>query len=315
MSGTVGPRSPRDPGSVASHDWEQWTSPARLVVTDADRLDEAVATAGAVLADIDRAASRFRPDSELVTLRRDADGGVQLSEVLTDLVAEALLAAELSAGAVDPTVGSALAEIGYDRDIRLVVSDRTPLRAVVRRVPGWRTLRLEGNRLFRPEGVRLDLGATAKAVAADRIAALVHDRLGTGVLISLGGDIATAGPTPAGGWQVSVQDTPQEPEARIALAPGTAIATSSTVRRTWRRGGVTYHHIVDPSTSQPAARHLGSVSVVAATCAEANTISTATLVKNADGAAWVAATGRAARLVDLDGRVQVLNGWPEERAA
>ena len=44
-----------------------------------------------------------------------------------------------------------------------------------------------------PAGTQLDLGATAKAVAADRCARLVHDALGTGVLVSLGGDIATAG--------------------------------------------------------------------------------------------------------------------------
>jgi thiamine biosynthesis lipoprotein len=282
-------------------DWEQWTSPARLVVTDPSRLGEAVALAKAHLAQVDRAASRFRPDSELVTLRRDADRGVLVSDLLADLLREALLAAELSGG--------------YDRDIRLVQHDDAPLRAVVRRVPGWRSLRLEGNRLFCPAGVRLDLGATAKAVAADRIAAQVAAELGTGVLVSLGGDIATAGIAPTGGWQVAVQDVPADPEARISLAAGTALATSSTVRRSWQRDGVRYHHVVDPETSQSADPVWRSVSVVGVSCVEANTISTAALVKGRAALDWVAHTGASARLVGADGDVVVLNGWPEERAA
>nr|WP_254900771.1 FAD:protein FMN transferase [Rhodococcus sp. 1168] len=50
-----------------------------------------------------------------------------------------------------------------------------------------------------PVGVILDLGATAKALAADRCAELVASTLGCGVLISLGGDISTSGPAPEGG--------------------------------------------------------------------------------------------------------------------
>ena len=68
-------------------------------------------------------------------------------------------------------------------------------------VPGWREVHLEGRLLTMPEGVQLDLGATAKAWAADRSAARIAERLGCGVLVSLGGDIAVAGPPPetAGG--------------------------------------------------------------------------------------------------------------------
>ena len=111
--------------------------------------------------------------------------------------------------------------------------------ARVRRTPGWRVVELTGTRLRLPAGVELDLGATAKAVAADRCAGAVADALGVGVLVSLGGDIATAGPGPPGGWQVLVQDTPTDPAAHLGLLGGTAVATSSSVRRTWRRGAET----------------------------------------------------------------------------
>ena len=66
----------------------------------------------------------------------------------------------------------------------------------------------EGDLLTVPEGVLLDLGATAKAVAADLAADVVASRTGSGVLVELGGDIATRGAHPAGGWQILVDDGP-----------------------------------------------------------------------------------------------------------
>ena len=66
-------------------------------------------------------------------------------------------------------------------------------------MPGWREVRLDGQSLTMPAGVQLDLGATAKAWAADRSAARIAQQLGGGVLVSLGGDIAVAGPPPAAG--------------------------------------------------------------------------------------------------------------------
>ena len=193
---------------TTARDWELWSTACRLVVTDASALEQATALVDEELARIEDACSRFRDDSELMTLVRDEDGSARLSPVLADLVRVALDAARETDGAVDPTIGSALVGLGYDRDIRQVRRTGAPV-TVVRRPAGWRALPLEGRRLTMPAGTQLDLGATAKAVASDRCAQLVHERLGTGVLVSLGGDIATAGTTPDGGWQVTVQDLPE----------------------------------------------------------------------------------------------------------
>ena len=296
---------------VATHEWDLWSTRARLVVTDQASLDEALGLVRDLLDRVELAASRFRPDSEIETLAPGPDGTVVVSPMLADLLAEALEAARTTDGTVDPTVGSALAAIGYDRDIRLV-EDGGTLRAVVRPVPGWRRLRLDGRRLTLPAGVRLDLGASAKAVAADRCAALVADTLGVGVLVSLGGDIATAGPAPRGGWQILVQDLPDDVPTQVSLPAGSAVATSSTARRTWRRGEETIHHIVDPRTSRPAAPAWRSVTVAATTCAAANSASTATIVKGRAGLDWLRQQGLPARLVDRQGNVHRCNGWPAE---
>ena len=88
----------------------------RLVVTDPGP-PEATGLVDELLAEIEDACSRFRDDSELMTLVRDADGSADLSPLLADLVADALDAARETDGAVDPTLGSVLVGLGYDRDI------------------------------------------------------------------------------------------------------------------------------------------------------------------------------------------------------
>jgi len=309
-----------DGAPTAARDWDLWSTRARLVVTDQAALDPALALVHDLLEEVELAASRFRPDAEVRRLRPDPgdpddpdgpDDSVRISPMLADLLTAALEDAERTGGAVDPTVGATLSGLGYDRDIRLVESG-PQLVAVVRPVPGWRVLRLEGDRLRLPAGLEIDLGATAKAVAADRAAALVAGRLGVGVLVSLGGDIATAGPAPTGGWQVLVQDTAKDPSAQVELAAGTALATSSTIRRTWQRGAEQLHHIVDPRTGRPAEAVWRSVSVVAASCRDANAAATATIVKGRRGLRWLEGTGLPARLVGRDGTVHLRGGWPGE---
>ena len=288
-----------------------WSTTASVVVTDASVLGAAVEIVRAGLDDVDRACSRFRGDSELAGL---TVGRSRLSPVLADLVGTALTAAEETGGLVDPTVGGAMRQLGYDRSIELLPADGPPVR-LVSEVPGWRRVRLDGDRLELPRDVVLDLGATAKARAADLLARRVAATVGVGVLVELGGDIATAGRAPAGGWQVRVQDTEDDPPCQVTLTEGSAVATSSTVRRTWRRGGVRIHHVVDPRTAAPAAPVWRSATVAARTCVEANTASTAAIILGRTAARWLSERGLTARLVDQQQRVVHIGGWPEGLAA
>ena len=130
--------------------------------------------------------------------------------------------------------------------------------------------------------------------------------------MSLGGDIATAGPAPDEGWQVLVQDQPGDPAGTIRIRSGTGVATSSTVSRRWPRDGQWLHHIIDPRTGRPADAVWRTVTVAAASCVEANTASTAALVRASDGLAFLRGTGLPARLVGADRTVRYLNGWPAD---
>ncbi|GAA4075423.1 FAD:protein FMN transferase [Streptomyces shaanxiensis] len=311
------------PRTTAAADWRALGTSVRLVVTDPVLLDSCNLLLARHLAEVDAACSRFRTDSALAALDAAKGRPVRVSPLLAEALAVALRAAEATDGAVDPTVGSAMEAIGYDRDFTLVREDDRPVRLRVRRAPGRRQVTMDRERgtVTVPAGVRLDLGATAKAWAADKAAAMLAETAGCGVLVSLGGDTAVAGQPPVGGWQIRVQDvtgpvdeTPaQGPYATVGLHGG-GLATSGTAARTWHRDGHTLHHIVDPRTGLPVRSPWRTVSVAARSCADANAASTAAVVKGASAEGWLARLGLPARLVAQDGTVVTTPGWPTSLA-
>ncbi|NEB02916.1 FAD:protein FMN transferase [Streptomyces sp. SID13726] len=304
---------------TAASEWRALGTSVRLVVTDPALLDSCNLLLARHLAEVDAACSRFRPDSELAALDGAQGRPVRVSPLLAEALDVALRAAEATDGAVDPTVGSAMEAIGYDRDFTLVREDDRPIRLTVRRAPGRRRIHLdrETGTVTVPPGIRLDLGATAKAWAADRAATLLAETAGCGVLVSLGGDTAVAGEPPADGWQIRVQDVtgtvdetpPQGSYTTVGLHSG-GLATSGTAARTWRRDGHDLHHILDPRTGLPARTPWRTISVAAPTCAEANTASTAALVKAEGAEHWLTKLGLPARLVTKEGLVITTPGWP-----
>jgi thiamine biosynthesis lipoprotein len=317
--------APTDTAEVTAAQWPAIGVTVRLVVTDPTTLAEARALLEQQLAELDLACSRFRPDSEL---RRLVAGRPQpVSALLAEAIGVALDAAAATDGAVDPTLGAVLSDLGYHDDFAALAADGPPVGIRVRTVQpaGWRRVRLDRaeRSVEVPDGVQLDLGATAKALGADRAAAAIHAALGTGVLVSLGGDLAVAGPAPDGGWPVLVTDRAPEPAAGPALAApddvpaqtvalhGGGLATSGTAVRRWSRGGHWLHHLLDPSTGLPARTPWRTVTVAASSCVRANIVTTATMVRGEAGRDWLAATGLPARLVSQDGRVTLLGGWPQ----
>ena len=289
--------------------WERWSTRMHLLVTDPEALPAARAAVDSELDAIELAASRFRPDSEVCALAKAAGARVSVSPMLADLIAAALDAARATDGDVDPTVGSALVALGYDGDISTAGS--SPRIASVSVPVNWTAIEFDGESVRMPTGTLLDLGATAKAAAADRCARRVRDETRTGVLVNLGGDIATAGPTPEGGWQVLVQDTDEDEPCQVVLFSAAGLATSSTRRRRWFRAGEAYHHIVDPRTGTSVDPVWRSVSVGAHSCLAANTWSTAAIIRGAKAPQWLASLDVPARFVGQDGSVHTVGGWPE----
>jgi thiamine biosynthesis lipoprotein ApbE len=292
-----------------------------VVVTDPDSLGAATKAVTAVVAAIDMACSRFRDDSELSRLMagEGRHEGV-VSPLLAEALATALRAAELTNGAVDPTVGAAVRAAGYDIDFDAVPAVGAPLQLSVSPIPGWRHIHLfPGTRRVEVDaGVEVDLGATAKALAADLAAqAAVETVRSGGVLVSLGGDVSVAGEPPEDGWNIQIAEDSGAaitPDGETISIRAGGIATSSTTVRRWRRGSVELHHIIDPATGVPADGPWRTVSVVAGTCVDANIAATAAIVRGAAAAAWLAEAGLPARLVDRNGRISRVGGWPAPKA-
>ncbi|MFE1749657.1 FAD:protein FMN transferase [Streptomyces anandii] len=293
---------------------------AVLLVTEPRALPAAETLLRAELAAVDRTCSRFRADSELTRVNRAAGTATTVSEGFAEALYVALRAARLTGGAVDPTVGHAMVALGYDRTFASLRPDDVRPLPPHRPVPGWRRIAFDPDtrRLRVPPHTHLDLGATAKALAADRAARGAAAATGCGVLVSLGGDLATAGPAPEDGWRIALADDHARPAAdhgpTVAIN-GCALATSGVRVRTWRRAGRTLHHIIDPATGEPAAPVWRTVTVAAATCVDANTASTAAVVLGERALDWLRGTALPARLVGLDGHVVRLGGWPPDSDA
>ncbi|MGN6325055.1 FAD:protein FMN transferase [Pseudolysinimonas sp.] len=298
-------------------DWTVWTCDASLVVTDAECLEPAWAIVRATLDEVGRACDRFDPTSELSLLGTEPAPRTLVSGVLADLVDRALQAAELTDGAVDPTLGREIVDLGYTHELVLATRAADGLPRQIGRVSresAWRRIKVADGCLTVPPGAQLDLGATAKAVAVDRSVSRIATELSCGVLVAVGGDLATAGPAPAAGWRIVVRDLDDDPGQDVALAEGWAMATSSTQKRRWASGGYARHHILDPRSGLPADPVWRTVSVAAPSCLVANALSTGAVVTGAGAVGWLRDRGAVARLVDAHGEVVVLGGWPEPQA-
>jgi FAD:protein FMN transferase len=286
-----------------------------VLTTHPEIAPDAAHVAAAYLREVDAAVSRFRDDSEVALLWRRAEGAPAstfVSEVFADHLTASLRAAVLTDGLVDATVGSAVVASGYDADLDVVrtrLATKTGLRATV---PGWRTIRFDPTtrHLAVAAGTLLDLGATAKAHAADVIAARLTGQFPGGFLIDLGGDIAFSGDVPAGGWQIGIEAADGH-VLQVVGSTGQAITTSSTRLRTWSTDEGPRHHIVDPRTGRTAAAYWAQVSCAGVCALEANAASTAAIVLGADAPAWLAARGIPARLDGADGSVVTTPGWPD----
>ena len=271
---------------------------------------------GRELVAIDLACSRFRPDSELSAVNRGAGSDVEVSPLCFEAVSVALDVAALTGGLVDPTVGANLRLAGYDRTLaELRLRDGRRVRASFPTVAGWETVRDPVRGTIRvPAGVELDLGASAKALAADRAASTASNATGSGVLVSLGGDVAVAGvPQTAAGRSGSPtttlrRSTSPAPSSRSQRAGSPVPAPVCVAGQPRAVRSITSSTRAGRSATTP----WKTVSVASSSCVLANAASTAAIVLGSDAQAWLEGRGVPARLSAADGTVATVNGWPAD---
>jgi thiamine biosynthesis lipoprotein len=241
----------------------------------------------------DKRFSRFVENSELKAVNARPLGISILSDDFAAMLALALRAARATDGLVTPAVGAAVEAAGYDDEFCRLPTDGPP--ATPAAVPGLDALALRGRVLLRVEPVVLDLNGVVKGKTVD-------DALGLqgGGWVSAGGDIATTTPVevrlPGG--------------ASILLREG-GLATSSTDVRTWRRGGLVQHHLIDPANGRPAHTPWRDVTVAAQDCVAADIAAKAALLLGTGGLPWLDRLSLPGRLVDGRGAVHLTRAWRE----
>ena len=262
---------------------------------------------------LDAACNRFRVDSELSRLNEGHGARTAMSTTLELALTAALRAADATDELVDPTVLPALLALGYDRDFDELAHGDSILEHVALPAMGTSAIHLdlEEHTVTLDPPCQLDLGASAKALAADLIADDVADS--GGVVVEIGGDVAVRGEGPEGVWAIAISDTLllDGHEPRVAFRHG-GIATSSTNSRTWRVGERMVNHIIDPRTGHCARGLYTTATVSASDCVLANAFATAALLWNEDAVYHIAQAGWSARLVRRDGSLDYVGGWPED---
>ena len=255
--------------------------------------------------------SRFRDTSEISGLNRAGGRPRTVSHDTVRLLDRCVRAWRRTAGAFDPTVHDAMVEHGYDRDFADMSAEaKGPL--VARPAPGLHGLVIDVERrlVALPASVRIDPGGIGKGLAADFVCSELRARGSVGVCVNLGGDLRVAGHAPeADHWSITIHDPFDDARElmRIGITEG-AVATSSRVRRTWRRDGQHVHHVIDPRTGSPAEIHTAAVTAIARSAWWAEVSATSSLLaldplSAADSASVVA--------VDEDGSVRATQDLKE----
>ena len=227
--------------------------------------------------------SAWEPLSDLSRFNRAAAGSwTVLPSGMAQVLRAALEVAQASDGAFDPTLGALTDLWGFGPS---AFSGAPPSReaALAAHAPaGWRRVQLEGDRLFQPGDLRLDLNGVAKGFAVDQVAAAL-DRAGArAYLVEVGGELRGAGAKPDGQpWWVELERPPaaedQSPRTLAALHE-LSCATSGDYRRFFDHAGRRYAHTLDPAAAAPADRGVVSVTVLQPDCMLADAWATALTV-------------------------------------
>ena len=291
-------------------------SPLRLTVAggvDEGLLDEAWSSVTDEFSRVDRAMSRFRPDSELTDLHRRGGQAPGPSWRLRRGLVAAERARRLTGGRFDPRVVRALERLGSPAPAQPWGAGREPEfepgLPVVRRIARSAPLEL---------AAPVDLGGIGKGLALRWAARRAAEALGpsrsgaTGFLLEAGGDLVGDGTGGGAPWSVAIEDPAgaDPPVAAVRLEPGWAVATSSVRLGRWRSpDGRAVHHLIDPLTGEPADAGLLAVTVAFPDPAWAEVWSKALFVEGAGGIAALARRrGLAAWWVAEDGTLAMTPG-------
>lgn len=243
-----------------------------------EEVDAALRAALAWFTTVERACSRFNPESELSRLCQGVGTAVPVSDLLFEAVAFAVAVAKLTQGAFDPTVGGGQLRRGFRREY--VTGQELPPAPDVAGAT-YRDVRLDRRRkriiLRRP--LLLDLGAVAKGLAID-LAARELARFER-FAVEAGGDLYAGGADEgAPPWRVGVRHPERDGLLGTLAVWNRAVCSSGSSERPAPAGNGE-HHLLDPRTGQ-SPRAVAGATVIAPTAMVADALGTAAFILGPD---------------------------------
>ena len=284
---------------------------------DLETAQEAVAAVFAEVARIDKLMSTYIEDSEMSRINREASSGpVDVGDELFTLILRALDISLLTRGAFDITYDS----VGQHYDFR--EGRRPDEDTILEELPRLNYRLVEINRdnstiRFMQEGVRINLGGIAKGYTVERGVDVLRQYGVAHARVTAGGDSRLLGDRRGQPWMVGVQNPRDNDQVAVTLPlENEAISTSGDYERFFEEDGERYHHIIEPSTGQPAGE-VRSTTIIGPDAVLTDALSTSVFVMGVDQGLRLIATlpDYEGIVIDAEGQMFYSDGLkpPEQR--
>jgi len=275
---------------LASHTQNEAESMAKLAIDEVLR--------------IERKYSRYTTDSVIAKINQQAGrGALQCDDETWALFQFATQLFDKSDGLFDITSG-VLRQAWDFKKPEVPTSQKLE---VLLPLVGWQNVVLQDQSIALPlAGMEVDLGGFGKEYAADRAAQVLKEKGVTHGYVNLAGDMRFLGPKPTGEpWMIGIQD-PRVRDQVVATLPITqgGLATSGDYERYFELNGQRYCHVLNPKTGMPVS-YWRSVSVTSPATVVSGCTTTMAMLKEADGLAFLQATGFDFFAIDHTGKVHL----------
>ena len=275
---------------LASHTQNEAESMAKLAIDEVLR--------------IERKYSRYTTDSVIAKINQQAGrGALQCDDETWALFQFASQLFDKSDGLFDITSGV----LGQAWDFKKPEVPTSQKLEVLLPLVGWQKVVLQDQSIALPlAGMEVDLGGFGKEYAADRAAQVLKEKGVTHGYVNLAGDMRFLGPKSSGEpWMIGIQD-PRARDQVVATLPITqgGLATSGDYERYFELNGQRYCHVLNPKTGVPVS-YWRSVSVTSPATVVSGCTTTMAMLKEADGLAFLQATGFDFFAIDHTGKVHL----------
>ena len=236
-----------------------------------------------ILHQFNHSLSAYQPTS-IISRVNNNDSTVTPDLFFVTAFKEALVVAEATQGAFDPTVAPLVNAWGFGfKKMKEVTPQKIDS---LKKLVGYKRVRLINNQVIKDDPrITLDLASLSDGYASDVIADLLEQKGITNYMVEIGGEVMLKGVNAEGKpWSIGIDKPIDNPnpttsdlEAKVSMTNG-AISTSGNYRNFYYKDGKKYAHTIDPKTGYPVQHNLLSATIVAPTCIEADAYSTACMV-------------------------------------